>query len=225
MRIFSANLPAVGKAGQRKLANSCVGVAGLGGVGGVAFELLVRTGIGRVKIADCGFFEESNANRQSLWSRENDGREKTKAAKEFAASVSRACKTIVFPGINSKNTFRFSSGCAAVIDATDTAGSRMAIWRGCKKAGVPYIFASARGTRGMLSVFSGKDFEKEFGLAGASARKPLPCDHALGPVANAIGCLAAQQAVNAVLGKPTIEFPRILSLDGFSGEMLKLHEF
>ena len=225
MRIFSANIAAVGKAGQRRLSASCIGVAGLGGVGGVAFELLVRAGVGRVKIADCGFFEESNANRQSLWSLQTDGMKKTEAAQEFAAGVNPACIIAAFAEINSKNAPRFASGCAAVIDATDTAGSRLAIWRGCKMAGVPYIFASARGARGMLTAFSGRDFEKEFGIAGISARKPPPCDHALGPVANAIGCLAAQQAINAVLGKPAVAFPRVLSLDAFSGEPLRVHRF
>ena len=225
-RCTVANLRTIGGAGQRKLKSACIGVAGLGGVGGIAFELLVRAGVGRIKVADAGFFEESNANRQSLWTKETDGKKKTVAAAEFARQVTSACSVLPFGEINGKNAAPFSSGCAATIDATDRAHSRLAVWRGCKKMGVPYIFASALGAKGMLTVFSGKkDFELEFGIAKKESRNFLSCDHSLGPVANAIGCLAAQQALNIILGKKAVEFPEVISIDVFSGRQAITHSF
>ncbi len=226
-RCTVANISTIGAAGQRKIGRSCIGVAGLGGVGGIGFELLVRAGVGRIKIADAGFFEESNANRQSLWAKANDGRKKTDAAGEFARSVNENCKIRPFGDINEKNSPIFASGCAAVIDATDGPRSRLAVWRGCKKSGAIYIFASALGEKAMLSVFSPErhDFEKEFGMKGKKYRDFLACDHSLGPVANLIGCLAAQQAINIVIGRPAISFPKILSFDAFSQEPFALHKF
>lgn len=225
-RCTVANLRTIGKAGQRKLEHSCIGVAGLGGVGGIAFELLVRAGVGRIKMADAGFFEESNANRQSLWSKETDGRKKAAAATEFAQQVNPACSVLPFGEINGKNAAPFSSDCTAVIDATDRAHSRLAVWRGCKKGSVPYIFASALGAKGMLTVFSGKkDFELEFGMADKKNRGFLSCDHSLGPVANAIGALAAQQALNIILGKKAVEFPEVISIDAFSNKQAVTHYF
>lgn len=249
-RCTAANLFSIGAPGQEKLASSCIGIAGLGGVGGIAFELLVRAGVGKIKIADGGFFEESNANRQSLWSRENDGRKKTDVAQEFAKSISSSCRLKKYGEINSKNAAPFSSGCLAVIDATDRAHSRLAVWRGCKKSGAQYIFSSALGEKGMLTAFNPKkqDFEREFGLKGkryhgflscdsqgaagnpvaghpAFGRRVAPCDHSLGPVANLVGCLAAQQALNVALGKKTVSFPRVLSADAFSAEPIWQHEF
>ncbi|MFA6489664.1 MAG: ThiF family adenylyltransferase [Candidatus Micrarchaeia archaeon] len=222
-RLASANLSSIGPGGQRSLSRACVGIAGLGGVGGIAFELLLRAGIDRLKISDSGFFEESNANRQSLWSRENDGQKKTAAALAFASSIGSRCSISEFAEITRSNSSQFARGCAAVIDATDTPSSRMAVFSGCKKYGVPYIFASARGHCGMLSVFSGRDFPREFSIS--KAKKCLPCDHALGPVANAIGCIAAQQAMNAALKKPLVLFPNVLSIDAFSGKIAIVHEF
>lgn len=223
-RCISANLRSIGKKGQLALGKSCIGVAGLGGVGGIAFELLVRSGVGRLRISDSGFFEESNANRQSLWSRWADGRKKTQVALEFASGVNPGCRVSAFPNIATGNSPVFAKGCTAVIDATDSVSSRLAVWEGCKRTGVPYIFSSALGCRGMLTVFFGRDFAQEFGLSGKE-KKHFPCDHALGPVANAIGCLSAQQALNIALGKPAITFPTVLSFDALSPSPFSLHRF
>ncbi|VVC01684.1 SAMP-activating enzyme E1 [uncultured archaeon] len=217
-RRFSANISTIGKAGQLKLSRACIGVAGLGGVGGIAFELLVRAGVGKIKIADSGFFEESNANRQSLWTYGNDGMKKTEAATDFARQVNKACRVFPFGEITAHGAAGFASGCAAVIDATDRKRSRIAVWRGCREMRVPYVFASALGQRGMLSVFWGRDFEKEFALSGKRGGEFLSCDHSLGPVANAVGCLSAQQALNIVLGKKAAQFPSLVSIDAFSSE-------
>ncbi len=222
-----ANIGTIGAKGQQMLSSSCIGVAGLGGVGGIAFELLVRAGIGGIKIADSGFFEESNANRQSLWSKETDGMEKTAAAEKFAKSVNSLCKIRKYGVITVTNSASFSRGCVAVIDATDRSHSRLAVWEGCKKSGAHCIFASALGSRGMLTVFNPKkhDFEHEFCMAGKQYQNFISCDHSLGPVANAMGCLAAQQAINAILRKPLLLFPEILSFDAFSPELFAIHMF
>jgi molybdopterin/thiamine biosynthesis adenylyltransferase len=225
-RCTIANESTIGSAGQRKLAAAAAGIAGLGGVGGIAFLLLLRAGMGCIRVADSGFFEESNANRQALWTRESDGRKKTKVAQEAAKEINPACRVIPYPDISGSNSAAFASGCSSVIDATDRAHSRMAVWRGCKKSRTPYIFASALGARGMLTVFSGKhDFGAEFGMKNKKTNNFLACDHSLGPTANLVGCLAAQQSLNIILKKPTIAFPKIASIDAFSPDPIRVHRF
>jgi hypothetical protein len=54
----------ISPAEQRALAAGAVFVCGTGGMGGVAAQLLVRAGLGRIAIADHDVFEGSNANRQ-----------------------------------------------------------------------------------------------------------------------------------------------------------------
>jgi adenylyltransferase/sulfurtransferase len=222
-RRIHANLASIGKSGQRRLSRCCIGIAGLGGVGGIAFELLARAGIGRLKIADAGFFEESNANRQSLWTLEHDGKRKTDAAALFAKSIGAGCKIEIYGKITAKNSASFAEGCCAVIDATDLPKSRLAVFLGCRQENAPYIFASARGSAGMLTVFAQDGLQEIpplFKLKGHSG-----CDHALGPVANAIGCFAAMQAMNAALGKPLVKFPSVLSIDAFSSKASTIYEF
>lgn len=220
-----ANISTIGEAGQRKLASATVGIAGLGGVGGIAFQLLVRAGIGSLRISDSGFFEESNANRQVLWTRKEDGRMKTDAAAEFATGVNPDVRILPFPDITAASSKKFAFGCSSVIDATDRPHSRLAVWKGCKKTGTPCVFSSALGSKGMLTVFDGRDMLREFGMKNKRYSNFLTCDHSLGPVSNLVGCLAAQMAINIILKKPAIKFPRVASIDAFSNEPMRIHRF
>ncbi len=54
----------LGKAQSEKLRRANVLVVGLGGVGGIAAEMIARAGVGRMTIADGDVFERSNRNRQ-----------------------------------------------------------------------------------------------------------------------------------------------------------------
>lgn len=58
------NLGFVSVAEQRRLREGSVFVCGVGGMGGVAAQVLVRAGVGRLVIADIDTFETSNLNRQ-----------------------------------------------------------------------------------------------------------------------------------------------------------------
>lgn len=76
----------IGEAGQRRLENSTVAIAGVGALGTVAAELLVRAGIGmasagKIIIIDRDVVEESNLQRQSLYSWRDIGKSKAFAAK------------------------------------------------------------------------------------------------------------------------------------------------
>ena len=48
----------------RRLMEAHVLVAGMGGVGAMAAEMLVRAGIGRITLADSDVVQETNINRQ-----------------------------------------------------------------------------------------------------------------------------------------------------------------
>lgn len=224
-RCTQANVSTIGKSGQQKLSGATVGIAGLGGVGGIAFQLLVRSGIGAIRISDSGFFEESNANRQALWTKEADGRKKAEVAAEFAKNINPQVRVAAFPDITAASSRKFASGCSCVIDATDRRHSRLLVWKGCNDSGTPYIFASALGAKGMLTVFRGKGMPRELGIESRKAPPFMACDHSLGPVANMAGCLAAQQAINIILKKPVLLFPKVASIDAFSSEPLRVHRF
>jgi tRNA A37 threonylcarbamoyladenosine dehydratase len=72
----------VGDEGVERLARAHVLVAGLGGVGGMAAEMLCRAGIGTLSISDSDYFSPSNRNRQLNALCSTDGRSKAQVTAE-----------------------------------------------------------------------------------------------------------------------------------------------
>jgi tRNA threonylcarbamoyladenosine dehydratase len=72
----------IGKAKLKKLASSHVLVAGLGGVGSMATEMLCRAGIGNLTIVDSDTIHSSNRNRQIPALLSTEGISKAKAVGE-----------------------------------------------------------------------------------------------------------------------------------------------
>jgi len=57
---FCRNIGIFTEAEQERLKTSTIAVAGMGGVGGLLAERLIRLGVGNIKITDSGAFEPSN---------------------------------------------------------------------------------------------------------------------------------------------------------------------
>lgn len=80
--MLSRQQPIFGDEGCRKLRQSVVAVAGLGGGGALTLELLVRSGVGRFRLLDRDVYEISNLNRQIFATTESIGRPKIEIAAE-----------------------------------------------------------------------------------------------------------------------------------------------
>ncbi len=65
--MFERQLPLVGAKGQERLASSGVLIAGVGGLGTVVAESLVRAGVGRLWLVDNDRVSEPDLNRQILY--------------------------------------------------------------------------------------------------------------------------------------------------------------
>ena len=72
---------------QAKLQQARVFIPGAGGMGGAAFMLLVRAGVGHFAVADIDTFEVSNLNRQVFASLDTVGRPKVEVAAEAARRI------------------------------------------------------------------------------------------------------------------------------------------
>src|SRR5438270_9313286 len=69
----------IGEEGQRRLRESRALVVGCGALGSAQAEMLARAGIGRLRIVDRDFVEESNLQRQTMFT-ERDARERVPKA-------------------------------------------------------------------------------------------------------------------------------------------------
>ncbi len=107
---FERNMGTLGREGQIKLLRSTVAVAGCGGLGGLIIDLLARSGVGMMHIADGDTFAPSNLNRQILSSEEHLGKEKAATAAERVRSINEALEVRLFGGyLDEKSIGAFSS--------------------------------------------------------------------------------------------------------------------
>src|SRR3989338_9782744 len=75
-------LEEIGKDGPVTLQNKKVAIVGIGALGTVAAELLVRAGVGKILLIDRDIVEKSNLSRQVLFTSKEVGLSKSLAAKE-----------------------------------------------------------------------------------------------------------------------------------------------
>jgi molybdopterin/thiamine biosynthesis adenylyltransferase len=212
---FFRNMPALSARQQAECRKSRFCVVGLGGTGGFALECLLRMGAERIALFDHDRFELGNFNRQLLATDATlDGR-KADAAAARARSINPSSK------IKKSGAFDSGAKCAralgssdVVLDCTDRLSTKLAVWKACRKLRIPYVFCSAQGSRGMVSVFSGYSMERAFQVDGGKLA-PKSCASALCPAAALAGTLAASEALNSVLGKPVVRAPRALFFDIF----------
>jgi len=210
---FSGNSRVLGNFGQEKIRHSTFCIIGLGGTGGFALESLVRMGAERFILFDHDRFELGNFNRQLLATDATLDKKKTNVAIARARSINEKIKI--------KKSGKFDSMKAnviadadIVIDATDNLATKFEIANLCRKVNVPYIFCSAQGSRGIVSVFSNYSFEKAFQVDKWKLSSKS-CSSVLCPVASLAGSLAAAEAVNIILKKPVVRAPEALFFDIF----------
>ncbi len=94
---YSRTELSVGSEALNRLKSSSVLVAGIGGVGGYAAEMLVRAGIGSVTIADGDRVQRSNRNRQLLALCSTEGRLKTEVMGERLLDINPDLNLKVIP--------------------------------------------------------------------------------------------------------------------------------
>jgi molybdopterin-synthase adenylyltransferase len=78
-------LPEVGGAGQVALTKAHVVLIGCGGIGSPALQYLAAAGIGRLTLIDSDTVEESNLQRQTIFTPADVGRPKAEVAAQWVA--------------------------------------------------------------------------------------------------------------------------------------------
>jgi len=156
--IYSRNIGILTEAEQDKLRRSTVAIAGVGGIGGLLAERLIRLGVGHLKFTDPGAFEHSNFNRQFGSSMLSLGQNKAEVVYRQLKDINPEARIDYgADGIRSENDASlFVSGCDLVIDEMDIGLFKEAIYlqRAARKRGIYYFFASALGFGALVVIFS-----------------------------------------------------------------------
>src|ERR687894_379991 len=142
----------IGAEGQRRIREARILVVGCGALGSSQVEMLARAGVGELRIVDRDFVEESNLQRQTMFT-ERDARERVPKAVAAARRVAEinsdvGCEASV-ADVNNSNVERLVEGCDVVLDGTDNFATRFLINDACVKHGVAWVYGAAVGSYGV----------------------------------------------------------------------------
>jgi adenylyltransferase/sulfurtransferase len=149
----------IGESGQRKLSEARVAVVGVGALGCVIAQHLVRSGVGYVRLIDRDIVEWSNLQRQLLYTEQDatDLLPKTEAAaRRLAAMNSHVAIEPVSADLSADNADSLLKEVDLILDGTDNFTVRYLINDYAVMHGLPWIYGGAVGASGMtMTVLPG----------------------------------------------------------------------
>ncbi len=139
----------VGDDGAARLDAARVLVAGVGGVGGYAAEMLARTGVGHLTLVDSDNVAVSNINRQLIATTRTVGRPKVDLFMVRFKEINPAISVSpLLEYITPDNVERLlAPGFDFVIDAIDTVAPKVALLSHCLRHRIPVVSSMGAGGR------------------------------------------------------------------------------
>ncbi len=225
--------PPVGEDGQARLHAATVVVVGCGATGTALSNLLVRAGVGRVRIIDRDFIELNNLQRQILFDEDDIAANLPKAA-AAAAKLRRVNRDVTVEGIvadvNPGNVLSLLADADLVMDGTDNFSTRFLLNDACLHLGLPWVYTGVIASYGMTATFipdgaASKlpgDRDATGCLRCMIGELPAPgttptCDTAgvIGPAVTLVTSVAAGEAMKLLIGRGTLN-PGVIHMDVWS---------
>jgi len=156
VRRYSRHLiiPDVGMSGQKRLKNAKVLVIGAGGLGSPALLYLAAAGVGTLGIVDADTVDESNLQRQVLYSTADVGRPKVEAAHEKLLAQNPLVRFQLHAvRLTAANALALLPDYDIIVDCSDNFATRYLVNDACVLLGKPYVWGSIFRFDGQASVF------------------------------------------------------------------------
>ena len=150
----------IGAEGQEKLLQSKVVIVGCGALGTAQANALARAGVGRLRIVDRDFVEQSNLQRQMLFD-EADAASNLPKAVAAERKLKSVNSDIEVEGIvadaESRNIEELVRGFDLILDGTDNFQTRYLINDVALKHGIPWIYGAVVASYGVtLTILPGR---------------------------------------------------------------------
>ena len=225
----------IGEQGQKRLLASSAVLVGCGAMGTVVANLLVRGGLGSLRLIDRDFVELSNLQRQTLYE-ESDAREslpKAVAAERRLRAIDSAAHIEgIVADLTPENAREILSGYPLIVDGTDNFETRLLINDAAIALGIPWIYAAAVGSAGVTMTIlpgetaclaclleSGRESAGDVG-DGTPHGAEETCDTAgiLNAAVNVIASIEATEATKILIGRRDALHGKLMSFDVWSGD-------
>jgi molybdopterin-synthase adenylyltransferase len=213
----------IGQEGQQRLVASTAVIVGCGAIGAATAQLLVRSGVGRVRVIDRDFVEPSNLQRQTLFD-EADARDSIPKAVAAERKLRSINSSVVVEGVVSDlsphNTAELLSGFDLILDGTDNFEARLLMNDFAVQSGKPWIYAAAVASYGVtMTVRPGTTACLACLLGTEPQGIEETCDTVgvLGPIVNLIASLEAADAMKLLAGREDALHEKLISCDIWKG--------
>ncbi len=217
----------IGPEGQERLLASRAAIVGCGAIGAAAANLLVRAGVGYVRIIDRDFVEPSNLQRQTLFD-ESDALHalpKAVAAERKLRSINSSVAVEgVVADLSPRNASELLAGVDLLLDGTDNFETRFLLNDFAVKSGLPWIYAAAVASYGLtMTIRPGATpclaCLLETRNHGQGLEETCDTIGVLGPIVNLIASLEVAEALKLLCGRLEALHGRLISCDVWSGHL------
>ncbi len=210
----------IGREGQARLMASRVALVGCGALGAVQASLLVRAGVGTLRIIDRDFVEESNLQRQILFD-EEDARAVVPKAVAAERKLRQANSLVNVEGlvedVNASSADRLLGGFDLIMDASDNFDARYLVNDFAVKNRIPWIYGACVGSYGLtFPVLPGENACLRCVFENAPPAGVSPsCDTAgvIGPIVSVIAGMQVAEALKILSGSRDRVDRRITTID------------
>lgn len=229
-------IPEFNLEGQKKLKAAKVLVIGSGGLGSPVLFYLAAAGVGHLGIVDFDVVDESNLQRQILFTVDDVGKSKAETAKDRLLSLNPHIKiTVHNTRFTKENALEIIEQYDIVADGTDNFPTRYLVNDACVLSGKTNVYASIFRFEGQVSVFNHLN---EDGSRGPNYRDMFPeppppglvpnCAEGgvLGVLPGIIGSMQASEVIKIITGVGEPLAGRIFLFDAasFTTRILKVNK-
>jgi len=223
IRRYSRHLimPEVALAGQKRLRAARVLLVGAGGLGSPVAIYLTAAGVGHLGLVDFDVIEESNLQRQVIYSSHDIGHPKLESAKERLLSINPHTHIKTYETrLTSENALDILADYDIVVDGTDNFPTRYLVNDACVLLGKPNVYGSIFRFDGQATVFdarSGPCYRCLYATPPPPGLVPSCAEGGvLGVLAGLVGVIQANETIKLILGQGETLLGRLLLIDAFS---------
>lgn len=220
-------LSEIGIEGQEKLKASKILVIGAGGLGCPILQYLAAAGVGTLGVIDLDVLEESNLQRQILYTVKDVGTNKALAAQQRLLEMNPLIRIEAYPyALDTSNALDLFGQYDIIIDGTDNFATRYLVNDACVITGKPLVYGSIFKFEGQVAVFNyeeGPSYRCLFPKPPAPGEVPN-CSEVgvLGVLPGVIGTMQANEALKIILGLGTVLSGKLLVYNALTTESLTL---
>ena len=219
-------VPGIDEQGQLNLSKRKVCIIGLGALGTVASQYLVRSGIGEVHLIDPDQIEETNLHRQINYTLEDVGDFKTEVSKNKLQKINKITKIISYQ-TSYENYLKENANenFDLVFDCTDNHENKILSSQISKKNKIGYVSISINSTEG---IYFSQNYNKDSTACFACLFPQTDLNHRclnsamIGPVAGFVTSLACTKIIFALANSSNDLKSEINLIDLLTSDINKL---